>query len=420
MYHDGKRRADMRTRVGRRDFLRGIGGTTVVGLAGCLGGESVGREIKLGLLMGTTGGFEDLGPPIRAATRLVADQVNDADTDFSVDARFEDTESEPDRGVDVAETLVDAGFPMLCGALNGSVTGRVATEVAVPDGVAMCSPASTSSALAELEDDDLVFRTPRTNALQGRTLARVAAERLDHDTAATLYRDDPYGSEISRGFVEALEGTHGGATTDAVSYTAGESSYATPVERALQGDPGVLLVAGYPTSGVQLLEDLYAAVDPGDLDVLVSNGLQSSGLPARVGHDMTNVGGTAPVVEGSGLETFQSLFADAAGAGATGQAYVRQGYDAAAALVLANAAAGENDGTAVSEQLRPVTDDGGETVTVENLVDGLEMAARGESINYQGVSGPVAFDERGDLAKANYEYFEFTGDGLAVVDRVAV
>lgn len=392
-----------------------------MGLAGCLGGDEVeGREIRLGILLGASAGFEDLGPPVRDAARLVADQVEAADTEFTVDARFEDTAADPAQGVDRAETLVDEGYPMLCGALNGSVTSQVATEVAVPEGVAVCSPGSTSPDLTGLEDDDLVFRTPRTDALQGRMLAQVAAERQGHGAAATLYRDGEYGSEISSGFADAFEGAHGGTVTASVPFTPGASSYADPVEEALQGDPDVVVVAGYPESGVQLFADLYAAVDPGDLPVLVSDGLQSSSLPDQVGRDMSNVGGTAPTGEGPGLSAFEERYASAFGAGGADRAIVRQGYDAAAALVLANAAAGENDGTAVRDQIRPVTGEGGTEVTVENVVEGIELAARGEAINYQGVSGPVAFDENGDLASANYDYFEFTTGGLDVVEQLTV
>jgi ABC-type branched-subunit amino acid transport system substrate-binding protein len=86
--------------------------------------------------------------------------------------------------------------------------------------------------------------------------------------------------------------------------------------------------------------------------------------------------------------------------------------------VLANAAAGENSGAAVRDNMRTVAQGDGEEITPGNLADGIEMAANGDAVNYQGVSGPVAFDEAGDLAAATYEYFEFTDSGVATIETI--
>lgn len=424
MLADEQSRPGMRHRVGRRDVLRGIGGTTAVGLAGCLGGdggtESVGREIRLGILMGTSGRFDEIGPPVRDAAQLVPDQVDGADTDFTVDARFEDTGASPEQGVARAEALIDAGYPMLCGALHGPVNTLVATTAAVPQGVTMCTPAITSAALSDLDDDGLVFRTVATEALQGRMLAKLAAERRGADIAATLYRDDAYGSQISQGFVAGFEDTHDGTVTDEVAFEPGADSYAGAVEQALAGAPGLLVLIGYPSSGVQLFGDLSTAADPGDLAVLVSDGLQSSNLRSQVDYDLRGVGGTSPSTEGPGLSAFRSTYESSVGTDSGSGAYVRQAYDAAATLVLANAAADENDGRAVRDQMRAVTGSGGTEITAGNLIEGLELAARGEAINYQGVAGPVAFDSNGDLSTGAYDCFEFTADGLEVVEQGTV
>ena len=83
----------MRTQLNRRDFVKGAGATGMAGLAGCLGSVGGGGrgDIMLGILMGVTGGLEQLGPPIRDSAQLAAQQVNDADVDFTVDVQFEDT-----------------------------------------------------------------------------------------------------------------------------------------------------------------------------------------------------------------------------------------------------------------------------------------------------------------------------------------
>jgi ABC-type branched-subunit amino acid transport system substrate-binding protein len=367
--------------------------------------------------MGVTGGLAELGPPIRDAAQLVPSQVNDADTDFSVDVQFEDTATQTSQGVSNAEALVNAGYPMICGALSSEVSLQVANQVAIPSGVAMCSPASTAPDFTTLEDNDLFFRTPPTDALQGAVLAQIASERLGHSTAATLYLNNAYGNGLSAGFVDSFENEYDGTVTESVSFSEGRSSYTSQLSSALADDPDVLVVVGYPASGVQIFRDYYNNHDA-DRDILVSDGLQSADLPGNVGRDMSNVRGTAPLGEGPGVDFFNEAYQDAYDADPSGQPFVRQAYDAAAVLVLANAAAGENEGAAVSENMRTVAQGDGTEITPGNLVEGIEMAANGEDINYQGVSGPIGFDEAGDLAAATYDYFQFTSDGLESIENI--
>jgi ABC-type branched-subunit amino acid transport system substrate-binding protein len=398
-------------------LLRGLGAAGAVGLAGCGGDGGSGREIQLGMVMGVTGGLQELGPPIRDAANLVVQQVEDADTPFSVDSQFEDTATSATQGISGAEALVNAGFPMICGALGSEVTIQVATNVAIPNETVMCSPASTSPDITDLDDNDFVFRTAATDALQGRVLARIAAEEIGAGSASTFYLNNAYGSGLSQGFADAFENNHDGEITAQVSYSAGEQSYTSRLGTALEDDPDTMLIVGYPDSGQNILRDFYDNHDA-DMPLLVADGLQDSDLPGNVGEDMTNVQGTAPIGEGPGLEYFNTAYADAYDADPAGQPFIRQAYDSAATLVLANAAAGENDGPAVRDQMRAVTAGDGEEVTPETLIDGIEMAANGDAINYQGVAGPVEFNEAGDLAAANYEHFRFTQDGLEVIDTV--
>jgi ABC-type branched-subunit amino acid transport system substrate-binding protein len=398
----------------RRDILGGIGAAGAASLAGCFGffegdDEDGGQTIELGLLMGVTGELEQLGPPIRDAAELVPEQVNNADTDFEVDTQFEDTNTSPTQGVDGAEALVNAGYPMICGALGSEVTQQVAESTAVPNQVTMCSPASTSPDITDLNDDDFLFRTAATDALQGVVLAQIANEELGHDTASVLALNNAYGSGLSDGFATSFENDFGGTITEQVSFTAGQQSYTSQLQSALDGNPGTMLIIGYPESGVQIFRDFYSSFDRSDMDILVADGLQDSGLPDSVGEDMSNVRGTAPLGAGPGVEFFQEQFEDTYGEPPEGP-FLRQSYDAAAVLVLAHAAS-DGTGSGVRDNMRTVTEGEGEQITPETLVDGIEMAANGDDIVYEGVSGPVAFDENGDLASATYEYFQFTAEG---------
>ncbi|MFB6297084.1 MAG: ABC transporter substrate-binding protein [Salinirussus sp.] len=448
----------MSRRLRRRDVIRGIGAAGMIGLAGCGGGgdggdggdgggdtateasdgdgggdaateteagemtttESgmSGRTLRMGLLMGVTGGLAELGPPIRNAAALVPKQVNEADTPFSVETQFEDTATDPTQGISGAEALVNAGYPMVCGALSSEVTIQTAKNVFIPSGVTQCSPASTSPAITGLNDNDLVYRTPPTDRLQGVLLARIASERLNASSASTLFLNNAYGQGLASGFADAFANQFNGTITAEVSFAEGKSSYTSNLQEALADDPDTMLIVGYPASGVQIFRDFYSNFDRPDMPILVPDGLQSQDLPGNVGRDMSNVQGTAPAGEGPGLDFFKQQYTSTYDVKGLGP-FTKQSYDAAAVLLLANAAAGENDGAAVAENMRAVANPEGETVTSENLVEGIEMAASGTEINYQGVAGPIEFDENGDQATATYEYFEYSSDGYSVVETIS-
>lgn len=408
----------MSQRVNRRAVLKGIGVTGAVGLAGCTGdggGDGGGTDLRLGILMGVTGGLAELGPPIRQAAELVPQQVNEGDTEFSVEFQFEDTATDANQGISNAQALVNEGFPTICGALSSEVTIQVAKNVTVPNQVVQCSPASTSPAISTLEDNDFVWRTPPTDALQGRVMAQVATDRLDASTAATLSLNNSYGQLLAGSFAEAFK-ERGGSITATVSFEKAQGSYNSRLNEALSDDPDVLMVVGYPESGVQLFRDYYANYTVDDADILVPDGLKAGSLPGDVGNDLANVVGTAPLAAGPGVDFFTQRFEDASES-APG-VFTGQAYDAAAVLLLAHAAADENTGTAIRDQMAAVANPGGSTVSPENLVEGLEMAAAGDDVQYEGASSVVDFDDNGDIKAATYEIFGYTQEGVEQIDTV--
>ncbi|MGM0591547.1 MAG: twin-arginine translocation signal domain-containing protein, partial [Halobacteriota archaeon] len=172
------------------------------------------------------------------------------------------------------------------------------------------------------------------------------------------------------------------------------------------GGPEGLIVIGYPESGIQLFRDYYSATD-GEDPVLVPDGLRSGDMPGQVGNDMANVTGTAPAAGGPNQEAFNTLFEEEYDS--SPGIFTSQTYDSAAILILANAAAGDNSGPAIQEQMRRIANPGGDEYGPQNFVDAVEAAANGDDINYQGASSSTNFNELGDPASAAYAIWSFEG-----------
>ncbi|MFB6091299.1 MAG: ABC transporter substrate-binding protein, partial [Halobellus sp.] len=133
-----------------------------------------------------------------------------------------------------------------------------------------------------------------------------------------------------------------------------------------------------------------------------------------VGNDMSNVTGTAPAAGGPNQEAFNSLFQEEYGS--SPGVFTSQSYDSVAIQLLANAAAGANDGTAIRDQMRRIANPSGMTVTPDNIVEGVEAAANGDDVNYQGASSRTNFDKNGDPATAAYSIWEFAGGGTSQIE----
>jgi ABC-type branched-subunit amino acid transport system substrate-binding protein len=432
----------MSQRINRRDVIRGVGAAGIVGLAGCTGdgggnggddtttatttsgdmGDttttesdgSMGRTLMQGVLLPTTGGLADLGVPIKNGA-ILPQRTLEGETDFELDFSVQDTQTDPNAAQSAAQSLRNGGYPAVTGAASSEVTLSVARNVFIPSGMVGCSPASTSPAITDLDDNNLIWRTPPTDALQGRVLAQVATERLGASTAATMYVNNSYGQLLSESFASAFQNLDG-QVYQQVSFPKARSSYTSRLSQAFNDDPGVVVVIGYPESGQQLFRDFYSDFDT-DVPVLVTDGLRSASLPSNVGNPMNNVTGTAPLAAGPGREFFDEQFQSEFGS--EPGVFTAQAFDATAVCLLANARAGENTGSSIAAEMQAVANPGGEEVLPSTLADGLAMAAEGTEIQYRGASSAVDFDNNGDLTAATYEYFGFQeGGGIETIDQI--
>ncbi|WP_394328389.1 ABC transporter substrate-binding protein [Natrinema salaciae] len=399
----------------RRHVLKGLGAAGIASVAGCIG-DGVGgggdADAMVGVLQPVTGDLGNLGAPIRDAAILPGTQLEDSD--FTIDIREEDTESQPDAGVSGAKALVNAGYPAITGAASSQVTITVAEDTLIPNQVVGISPASTAPTITNLEDDDFLFRTCPSDALQGEVMANVAYEERGLESAASFYLNNDYGQQLSDSFVTAFEEL-GGTVSNTVSFEAEQPSYTSALESALADDPDMMIVIGYPASGEQIFRDYYSDFDSGQT-IMVTDGLRDGDLPGNVDNSMDNVVGTAPLAAGPEQDAFTELFQEEYGDDPG--VFTAQAYDATAVNILASIAAGETDGPAIRDSLRDVANPDGEEVGPSNLEEAVQLVDDGESVNYQGASSSVNFDDNGDMQAVTYEIFQFGDGGVETVEEI--
>lgn len=406
--------------MNRRRLLTGVGAAGLAGLAGCAGiggDDSIDspEEVEIGIAIPLSGGLAPITAPIAEAAQVATRDFNDGfgDTRFSVDTR--DTETNPEVAAQVAQGFIDDGLPAFVGPASSDEVFASA-DVAEGQGIVSITPSGTAPGITDL-DGDYVLRTCPSDALQAEVLAEQAEEATGGGQTNVLHADDGYGQALAQAFQNAYSGQ---STT--VPFVLGQESYTEEINEALGGGSAqALVIVGFPDSGVQIFEDFYEQTPDSDLPIFVTDGLRDDVLQSRVGNDLLNVSGVAPVAQGPALDYFAEVYRREFNRGVG--VFTAEGYDALAVLTLAAGYAygqnGEVTREGISEHLRDVSNPGGETVRPgDGMVEGWEMALRGEDIYYEGASSLVNFDDNGDMEAVTYETFDFTPSGLEVTGTI--
>lgn len=410
--------------IERRDFVKGVGTAGIVGLAGCTGsqgdggGGSINRSspIRYGVLLPQTGDLASVGTLMVDAATLPTKQLSNADLGgLSVENQVADTQTSPPQGISAANSLVNAGIPAVAGPASSGVNIQVSKQVLIPNKIVGCSPSSTAPSVTNLSDNGFVYRTAPSDALQGQVMAQVANQKLKSKSAATLYVNNDYGQLLSEAFAESFNNA-GGKVQKQVSFEKQQSSYTSKLQSALNGNPDLLVIIGYPASGIQIFKDFYSDFDKTKTEILLTDGLKDPKVAKSIGEEMTNVTGTAPKPAGPAADAFAKMFNEEYGE--EPGVFNAHSYDAAASLILANAAAGENNGPAVKKEMQNIANPGGTEVTVDNLAEGVKAAARGETVQYKGASSAVDYDDKGDMKAVTYSVWTFEGDAVKVTDSI--
>jgi branched-chain amino acid transport system substrate-binding protein len=358
-----------------------------------------GAEVKIGFLGGFTGPIESLTPPIFEAAQLAATHVNEqgglldgqqiamptADTGC-IDATM---------AVNGADRLVNTEQVVaIVGALCSGATIAAANNVGIPAGVVMISPASTSPALSELDDNDLVFRTPPSDAYQGEILARIL-RRHDIDQIAITYVNNDYG----KGFADAVSAAfeaEGGTVAINEAHEDGKADYRPEIGSLAASGADTLVVLAYVDGSGQTI--IRQAVEGGDFQRFAAGDgmvgpplIQAAGAGNLDGMILTRPG--SPEVPGS--TTYRQLATDA---GLDPDAtFGAQGYDAAFLLALAIEKNGSADREGLNQALREVASEPGEVILPGEWEKAKRLIAEGQDINYEGATGSLEFDDNGDV-----------------------
>lgn len=348
----------------------------------------------IGFIGGFTGPIESLTPPIFAGAELVVKQINEQGGILGGELKLISADGACDAtaAAAAADKLINTdNVTGIVGALCTGETIGAFNGSGLSGNVVFISPASSAPALTTLEDNDLVYRTTPSDALQGVKMADLLLAKGVKDIAITYVNND-YG----KGFAEALTAAYtagGGTVAASVAHEEGKADYRAELGN-LVASQNLVILAYANASGNTILRQ---AVESGNFttyvggDGMVGDDLLS-GIDAAAVEGLIATRAGAP--SGGAVDIYNAFTSDGFVANAT---YAPQAYDAAFLLALAIEKNGSASRDGLSAALRDVASAPGEKILPGEWTKAVELIKAGTDIDYEGAGGALDFDAAGDV-----------------------
>ncbi len=361
-------------------------------------------EVKVGVVMELTGPAGEYGQAGAKSVEMAFRDLNDAGgvaggCKLVTDTR--DSQSQGNVAVDVANQLVQVEkVPVIIGGIISSVSIPILTSVTGPAKIVQVSPASSSPTLTQLGRDGktngVFFRTITSDALQGVAAAKYALDQ-GLTKLSVIHVNNDFGVNMVNEFSKAYKAL-GGTIVSVTPYNEKQASYQAEVTAAMAGAPDALYLVSYPVDGATIARQWISQGGPAKF--LLNDGMNSPDFIANVGAEHLNdaygtSSGTNPTAS---TEYFNANYKAFSSIEPSNPAADRS-YDAGAIVGLAIAQAGSADPAAIKDSISKVLDPNGTVIHAgkDEFAKALQLIKDGKPIKYEGVIGPVSFDQYGDI-----------------------
>jgi branched-chain amino acid transport system substrate-binding protein len=359
--------------------------------------------LTIGTLLPQTGSLAFLGPPEFAGVDLAIKEINEAGGVLGKDVAKVDSDS-GDTSTNIASQSVDRllsqNVDVIVGAASSGVSKTVIDKI-TGAGVVQISPANTSPDFTDYPDKGLYFRTAPSDVLQGRILGNQIIED-GSATVGILALQDAYGTGLAENIEKSVTGSNG-EVVETIIYDPKAAEFTAEVSQLKGADPEAVVVIGFDESAKIIQELAKQGIGPQDgkkmylVDGNTGNALGEK-LPKGL---LAGVKGTIPGAAAG--EEFQARLRTVDPA-LKDYSYSAESYDAVVVTALAAMAAESDAGADIAENLVEVTT-GGEKCTT--FADCMALAEAGTDFDYDGLSGPIEFDENGDPTEASVGVYEY-------------
>lgn len=252
-----------------KSTMRSVVMTLIVVLGlGVFAGPILAQEIKIGLISSLTGPVSTYGQSVRNAVEMAVDEINSAGgiNGSKINLIIRDDKGDATEAANIARYLIDREqVALILGPVITPCVMAVA-PIAQEAGVPLMTPTGTGDSITAI--GDYIFRAAYKDSLQGRVIARFAAEELGLKRVAIIYDiANDYSVGLMNSFKNAFE-EFGGTIVTVQSYTTGDRDFSAQLTSILLANPEGLYIPDYHSAvGPILLQANQFGIDAVKLGV---------------------------------------------------------------------------------------------------------------------------------------------------------
>ncbi|MCU1569646.1 MAG: branched-chain amino acid transporter substrate-binding protein [Naasia sp.] len=359
--------------------------------------------LNIGTILPQTGTLAVLGPPEIAGVDLAIADINAAGAGITANVTQMDSgDTSTDIATQSVTSLLADNVTAIVGAASSGVSLSVIDQIAGA-GVVQISPANTSPAFTDYADDGYYFRTAPSDVLQGQVVGqKIAADGAT--TVSVLYANNDYGIGLNKNVSDTLTAQGVEVVAD-VTFDEGASDFAGAVTDVLAPNPDAVLVISYDE--IKGISEQLASKNFDFSKLYGVDGNYGVITTKDTNVDIAGAQFTNPGVQASAdfQAKLQDLVKSQGGKELTVFSYAPESYDATVLIALASLAGGATDGATIRDNLKDVSAGG---TKCESFADCASALADGGDIDYEGLSGPVTFDDNGDPSQAYVSIYKYT------------
>ncbi|MDN5252083.1 branched-chain amino acid ABC transporter substrate-binding protein [Betaproteobacteria bacterium LSUCC0117] len=350
------------------------------------GGDTM--VVKIGHVGPTSGAIAHLGKDNENGGRMAIEELNAAGMTIggkkvTFELLAEDDAADPKQGTAAAQKLVDAKVNGVIGHLNSGTT-IPASSIYHDARLPQISPSATNPKYTR-QGFDTTFRLVADDTQLGGTLGRYAIETLKGKTVAVIDDRTAYGQGVADEFEKGV--TSAGGTLVAREFTNDKATDFNAILTSIKGkNPDVVFFGGMDAVAGPMLKQMKALGI--NAKFMGGDGICTAGLPALAGDgladDMVYCAEAGGVDEAgkAAMDKFREDFK--AKYGAEVQVYAPYVYDAVKLMADAMKRADSVDPAKYLPELAKTS-------------------------GYQGVTGNISFDEKGDIKNGALTLMTYRG-----------
>ena len=357
--------------------------TKMIPLAGAiafaLAGTASAQEqiVKIGHVGPISGAIAHLGKDNENGAKMAIDELNAKGTmiggkKVKFELLTEDDAADPKQGTAVAQKLVDAKVNGVIGHLNSGTT-IPASKIYYEAGIPQISPSATNPKYTQ-QGFKTAFRVVANDGQLGGTLGRYAVQILKAKKVAVIDDRTAYGQGVAEEFVKGAKGKSAGIEIVSNQFTTDKATDFNAILTSIKSkNPDVVFFGGMDAvAGPMLRQMKQLGINA---KFMGGDGICSEALATLAGDGMADgqvvcaEAGGVEDAQKKGMEDFKAAYKKKFGIDV--QIYAPYVYDSVMTMVDAMQKAGS--------------------------ADPVKYAPVLSKIQHKGVTGNIAFDDKGDI-----------------------